>query len=784
MRKSFACAQSYSRWSYHASEWLVNDVHATKTAKRLPFLCSDRRCRSLSSSSQQNEDASTISHDYFTLDIDYDRLRCSQKGASTVHGKHSGIRTALLRHRGQDQVTKKSLAGASVPRPCAFSQYVVKRRHEKEASRENDPASRIQKFVSVPTTTSRRRLIRRLKYTPNIEPARQALIRRVLKDFDPTPGREDAPPVREVSVDFDATSAKSNPATSSNELAGYDKQYPGFDPYSGPRRLKGLAAKLGDMSNSLAMELTRNDLDVESPDAAFEGITSPLPISPLEKVMDRRHMVTYRDDEAGHLRLMPKPGRRPATKEETAAFANNIWAQLLASPIRLDVASRHQFPVSMMVNFKQIKESDKLFTVPADIADLQSFQRNASIGAKSKAIPKMRNEDRTITNRILPYKLGIEEMTTALTVYDTRSKTRRTKERAMRGRLQFLRAETRLQKIAVYDNASKEYWKLKEESKELDDACFKKPEAQSSPYDAEWLPDIADRLGDIMRQRLLIAVNEFANVHNSLLADRKSFICMEWPAASIIDLSLFAASKGPDLVEHWNDMGDIEAPNAVSGDNLGQGNNSDPRPPIAVKPSEISIEQPVTGRTPSDPQVWLPGSFAMHIGSPSTALQAVPFSQPLLPASSYQRANEFPLEYNKFIPPMLTIDDVRVPVFNLQAMLGRTLSDMLYRVLARQPTLLPDDFQNQAINSLDYIVLVKSNAKASFYLSHELWQLWRYLGGRDCLFTAATQDASIIQKGELKTKDDPHKEQAEYQGLSVAAFKHLHELLGLDSKSS
>lgn len=543
-----------------------------------------------------------------------------------------------------------------------------------------------------------------------------------------------------------------------------------YEPITGVHRLHGLTAKLESIGDSMKTK----------PDAPHANDVYPLPVSPLEKIINTKRAVIHKDNN--HVRVKPDAGRRPATKEENASLANNIWAELLASPLRLDVASRAHFPGSMLTTFRQTKNDDQLYIVPADLADLDEYQSHASVGRKSKAIPVVKIEDRTITNRILPYRLSLDELTEDLMVYDTKEKTRRMRTRAMRGRFQFLRHEMRRQKIAAYDSASKEYWRLKEELGELDDDVFKKPGSGTSWEDANWLPDITDRVADIMRQRLLIAIHEFANVQKSLPANRKSFFTTDWPAASILDSSLFgpfSMLKNAEHTEHWNDMGDIEAPGAVDGGSKRQGNHEDPRPPIAVKPSEIN-DSPLSSTIPNNPEVWLPGSFALHIGPPSTALKALPFSEQIVTASSKERTDTPLQQHNKFIPPMLSVDDLHLPVFNVQAMLGEKLSETLYKVLSTQPMLLPDGAQEYAHSELDYVILIKSNAKASFYVSQELWQLWRYLGGCDCLFAAVSQHQPAGQV-EVSATNDPHRPEIEYAGLSEAALQHLHELLGLAS---
>ena len=529
---------------------------------------------------------------------------------------------------------------------------------------------------------------------------------------------------------------------------------------AGQRDLRSLVQSLKEMSAQFKQRTQEGPSgNGEDPSLQWQANeTLELPISPLEKHMQKKKW---------------KPKRQP-TAEEKEKLAGNPWAAMLAGSMRLDAATKARFPVALLMDVGHVEnpEDNNIYILPDELADLEAFNQRLKNGQRSAAMKRSIPGDAGEKIRILPYRLLLEELTDSFMGWDNAGHVGRTKKGAVSKRLYPGRWSEGSKKIAAYQKASEEYWDLREEQGEIDDDVFKRPEKVFDATKLQWRPDIAERIPSIMRQRVLLAMNHIGQKQNQPNdIKRKYFYSFEWPEAGSLTLVDEATSKRVPISEYWNDMGDIEAVDAITGTGKGQGNKSDPRPPIAVLPSEINqdpgdamSEQPnprpelsnlnTSGkRDKDDPTVWLPGSFILHIGPPRTSLSGLPYLNASLSVSSTDNfdATDPAFEHSKYIPPMITVaanpdthTTYRLPVFNLPALLGPKFARILSRVLERHKRHLGVDIDplSPELKDLDgtnfnRVIIVKSVAPGSHFLAQELWQLWRYVGGRDCLFAAA-----------------------------------------------
>ncbi|KAK5076606.1 hypothetical protein LTR64_005915 [Lithohypha guttulata] len=538
--------------------------------------------------------------------------------------------------------------------------------------------------------------------------------------------------------------------------------------------LTGLAAKFKDMADKLRTQ--QRDEQERQPWISRDE----LPVSPLERAMKVQRR---------------QPKRQPKT-DEKQRLANNPWAVMLARPMRLEGASRTRLPTPLLVDFAHVKhpKDGQIYAMPNALADLENLKLRAGRGLRRHAMQLRAQEDMGQVMRLIPYKLGIEVLSDSFVVSDTQTKSTRTQKGAVMKRLHPVGWFEKSSKMTSYRVASKEYWELKEKQGELDDDLFKKPPREFEPERVQWQPDIAERLSDIMRQRVLIVLESlFWRQQRVIDSGRSFFTCLEWPDKLTLDPTIFQVAI-TERQDFWNDMGDIESPDAISGGGLRQGNQGDPRPPIAVQPGEISIKPPPNHFNKSDPRIWLPGSIVIHLGPPSSALQGLSQAKP----GEAVKIDEEPIG-GEYLPPMLTIGDLRLPVFNLQAMLGKSFHPVLKKLLqSHRPILSRNCIQSHPVvyqegadmkfglHETDYMIIVKSTAPNSLFVAQELWQLWRYLGGRDCLLEAVAGKQKLVRR----PADDTSKEsqrvarrekkiKGEYDGLSAKAWEHLHGLLGL-----
>lgn len=568
---------------------------------------------------------------------------------------------------------------------------------------------------------------------------------------------------------------------------------------AGQRDLRSLVQSLKAMSAQFKQTAQEDasrgkDSSPQQPDDYLE-----LPTSPLEKHMQKKKKWD--------------PKRRPTT-EEKEKLAGNPWAAMLAGPLRLDAASKARFPAALFMDFGHVASPKDgfIYMMPDQLADLQAFVRRLKSGQRSAAMKRQAPDGAGEKLRILPYKLLLEELTDSFMVWDNVNHAGRTKKGAIAKRLFPTKWQEKAHKVEAYRNASKEYWELREKQGETDDGLLKRPEQGFDSNKLQWQPEMVDRIPNVMRQRVLLALNHIAQMQAQPKNKKRELLySFEWPEGRSPLLTDRLPRSMDIAVEYWNDMGDIESAQAITGTGERQGDSRDPRPPIAVQPCEIPQEsaetqydqldaqQELSTKDRSelteksshlgkdDPRVWLPGSFVLHIGPPHQSLASLPYinSSSILP-SDYLDATHPAFEHSKYIPPMITVGEAyRLPVFNIPAMLGPKFDLLLSRTLQRhrQHIHIPD----QDPQDLNHVIIIKSVAPASHFLAQELWQLWRYLGGRDCLLAAVARqtDARLVRHIPLERDGSPvlheriRKSKTGYRGLSDAAWDHLHGLLGL-----
>ena len=116
---------------------------------------------------------------------------------------------------------------------------------------------------------------------------------------------------------------------------------------------------------------------------------------------------------------------------------------------------------------------------------------------------------------------------------------------------------------------------------------------------------------------------------------------------------------------------------------------------------------------------------------------------------------------SKYITPMITIaQGRRLPVFNLPAMLGPDFTETISKVLRKHKDVYsrgPEVPDLRDLSSLNHLIFFPADAApykkgGQITLAHELWQLWRYLGGRDCLLPAKDDPVTRIDANLLSEK--------------------------------
>lgn len=536
---------------------------------------------------------------------------------------------------------------------------------------------------------------------------------------------------------------------------------------------------------------------------------SPIAISPLERHIDRAR------------NRLVKP--HPAEVEAEQKFRHNPWALMLAGSVRLCAGSklRVSHPLLDDFNFAVHTEDDGTFLLPQRLADLTLFKQEITNNRTTDFKPPRDTRGRVI--RIIPDQLLVSQLSRRLTMCNNKKKIREAKPNAVAGRLLpafWLDENT---KRRTYENASKGYWAALEAQGGSKDEHQQRQ--QSIDYSRlKWVPDLDERLLLIMRQRVLIALDAIGEMESR--SDRRMHrTTLQVPehgggrrlGAEGADLVVISEAKDDGIsgeavkMEMWNDMGDIESEDAITGVGNKQGCRKDGRPPIAVRPDEITMHEPVVSgsttvagsshvqrdgasrerdqaqndtttsetntspediepvripmheRYSDDPTRWLPGSIILDLNNPTQS----PYRDLYESASRHTNAETTSIDH--YLPPTATItindnNPHQIPVFPIQALLQRPdLLTLLEQIHHKHPALHSDPApqhdkptNTNAPKHQNKLVLFKATGQKTHALALEIWRLWRYTGGARCLGT--------LQPG---------------AGLSEAQMQRLVELCGV-----
>ena len=452
-------------------------------------------------------------------------------------------------------------------------------------------------------------------------------------------------------------------------------------------------------------------------------------------------------------------------KSNLGPLTNNPWAIMLASSLRTDNATASRFPGRLLMDFSEIENpNDKqTYLLPDDIADLSKF--NLKLQSSKKLKPHSSQPDKPLV-RLLPYKPLLDDVGKSVRKWDDPKQAWTTKSYLLSGRLYSYEMLAAAETSEGYTKASREYWALKKKDGELDNDKMKPPTMRSDLSETQWDHNISQRLIDIMRQRVLLALKKVVQKDNRPETNLQNTFIVDLPIRATDLSSLIPELSQLYQTTLWNDMGDIEASGAISEVGARQGSATDSRPPIAVQPDEFQHD-PEAQHISSDPRKWLAGSFILHTG----------------PAESIQYAIQTPSSgaTSKYIPPLMSVAGRhRLPIYNLQAMLGPIFTPYFTKILHDYPRYAAISSETSGDHEFlgDRIIVVKAVASGSTRLAEELWQLWRYIGGTDCL------GSEKEMSDELDFPIHISEEQANrilkktiYTGLSESTRQHFEDLL-------
>ena len=417
------------------------------------------------------------------------------------------------------------------------------------------------------------------------------------------------------------------------------------------------------------------------------------------------------------------PKRRP-TWPELDALKHNVWAQMLAAPLRACQGSgaRLPSPFHTELGFVEKPEKEQVYVSPIYLADLEALEKKMARELYEEDWRRVRDDKRAAkerrsrgeetqptpsdqTNKVkeLPRSRVLSDMTLFRVL--TLSFMERSKRRGSKGIVTKPGHVMRLIATPVREAMSKaQHYAM---NKHMVDFATGVASDDGSPKlqehylkQLQWQEDVHDRIARIMRKRILVALRALAEQAEDDDSNERVLKVLALPTDTDTDKAGSAARRP-------------ECPSGSILLHIGQGDTSS-------LVSSISA----SGDTTS-------GSSGLDGGSPS-------------------------LPSNPLLPPMVSSDGThRIPVFPLTKMLAPNDTDSpelsaLTDFVAKHTVL---QHPNSQTEQGDHLLLVRPGVGPPKAVVEEVWQLWRYLGGSNM---GLVSDPEMEQK--LALDADQHRE--------------------------
>lgn len=540
---------------------------------------------------------------------------------------------------------------------------------------------------------------------------------------------------------------------------------------------EGLREEVQSVATSLSDLIEQMKAQSESESRSSKVLIEEevIPLSPLEKVLIRKDPeLPLSPLETVSIRKRRTPKPQP-TAEEEMRLSYNPWAMMLAGKIRLDTASKLRYPESLLLTLGEVANphDESVYLLPDDLANLEVFDWRLQRALRRNA---WRDPLRTRGGsqiRVLPSQSLLDELTEELVVWDSKTKSGRTRNGIIAKRLLPPRWLERNQRINAYQAASTEYWKIKQQQQQkdvLDDPAAGKEETTVDLTALQWQPNVAERILWIMRQRLILSLDHLGRKISNPNDRWKSFKfiqCFKWPDSLLLDLTTEIGQEHNFVLASCDDPQHAEV-----------GAESEA---LRLRPFAKQVKAPGAEHSyrHNNPDFWLPGSYFIHVGPPETTLTALSSLQAHQPSPEGQL--QAPISISKLNPPMIAAADVRLPVFNLPALLGPKFDHLLQQILtARNMTLSQN--QSDDLSKQNYLIHIRATAPNSHLLLKELWQLWRYVGGTDCLQPQAkepiqTPSMMDLLKDTAKTDTRKEKDRIKRFKMNKRSWDNLYSFL-------
>lgn len=469
-------------------------------------------------------------------------------------------------------------------------------------------------------------------------------------------------------------------------------------------------------------------------------------------------------------------------QEEKASLHDNMWARILATPVRSCFSSGTRLPIALLSDWNVVKDpsSDTVYLMPTGLADLDGMEKKMAAAMRSEAWkleadaqPAAERHDNAsdgnhgldfagqdsdteyvkadkkanpilsfAKSRIFLYVNYLRYLTATLGKRPPPTKLvpNKTMEFSAQGLLH-PRNRAKFGLTAHYERSKVE---VAVKTGEIEGPP---PESESFKMEhLQWQPEIGERLIRILQKRVVIALKETVRVLNE--SPRKQHERRVLPLTvprtgsfSIIRRYGYREALYSQLKAQLEEK-DASHPAADSNHSGGPPDFDE----LVEGPGSRAAERA------QPPPPWLAGSILLHIGKSDIEHLFTPTAKS--PGTSQYLP---PLPRNPLIPPMIPVGGAyRLPVFSLHRLFTvsensqgvpqgisadhQELADIINTcpsfnlawppVMPDSPLYSPTPEEGELEGSKDFLILIKSLPGGQRTLVDEIWRLWRYIGGR------------------------------------------------------
>lgn len=488
--------------------------------------------------------------------------------------------------------------------------------------------------------------------------------------------------------------------------------------------------------------------------------------SPVKRVMEKSHLKSHK--------------RQPTTKEKTT-LEDNVWARMLASPVRACFSSSARLPAALLSDWSVVKEptSDSVYLMPRQLADLDGLEEKMAADmyketwkheanawrAAAKARRADAEEDQNVESldrdatikcvkpsrkadpgpalvhtRIFMYVNYLRHLTAAF----GKQKPPTSSTDLQNSRPMSFNASRLIPPRSREHFGIAAHYERNKTQVALATGQIEKPPPDSDNFyfqQLRWQPDIDDRLTRILQKRVVVALRETARVLNESRRKQLERRVLSLPIPKMGGFSIVQRHNYPETLRGWRGE---EAAHHQEVDS----DSADHSPCL-----EELVEMPerqVDEESPPPPS-WLAGSILLHIGKGDIDTLLIPETTPPSPSQPLP-----PLSRNSLIPAMVPVGGAyRIPVFSLHRLFTRSddVQDIPHQAVS-DLTEIADAINTCASFNLvwppvtptsplyspftssepqipeNFLILIKPFPGAQKILIEEIWRLWRYLGGR------------------------------------------------------